>query len=78
MLWLKHISGILGRFTSFLPKKIVLLIILLPLDKILRFFCVVYLHLYLHMYSIQNHSTKNFFQKIWVNLLVLCVLRKCV
>ena len=41
MLGLKPISGILGQFTSFLQKKLVLLIILLPLDKILRFFCVV-------------------------------------
>ena len=37
----QHISGILGQFTSFLEKKLVLLIILLTLDEILRFFCVV-------------------------------------
>ena len=41
MLCLKHISGIFGQFTSFLQNKLVLLIILLPLDKILRFVCVV-------------------------------------
>ena len=40
MLYLKHISGILGQFTSFLQKELVLLIILLPLDKILKIFCV--------------------------------------
>ena len=42
MLWLKHISGILGQFTSFCKKKLVLLIILLPLDKILRFFVLLF------------------------------------
>ena len=69
----------LGQFTSFLPKKLVLLIILLPLDKILKKICVVYLHLYLHNYVFNTESlNQEFFQKIWVNLLVLCVLRKCV
>ena len=41
MLLLKHISGILGQFTIF-AKKIVLLIILLQLDKILRFFVLLF------------------------------------
>ena len=36
-----YFAGILGQFTSFLQKKLVLLIFLLLLDKILRFFCVV-------------------------------------
>ena len=55
MLWLKHISGIFGQFTSFFAKKLVLLIILLPLDKKLRrFFCVV---IYICIYICIHYRT---------------------
>ena len=66
----------LGQFSSFLQKN-VLLIIILPLDKMFRFLC--YLFTFVSTYVFNTESlNQEFFQKIWVNLLVLCVLRKCV
>ena len=68
MLWIKHISGILGQFTRFLQKKLVLLIILLPLDKILRFFFVIYICIYI---CIQYRIIEpRIFSENWGNLLV--------
>ena len=56
-------------------KKIVLLIFLVPLDKILRFFCVViYICIYIYVFNTESLN-QEFFQNIWVNLLVFCVLK---
>ena len=66
----------LGQFSSFLQKN-VLLIILLPLDKMFRFLCSLFTFVSTYVFNTESLN-QEFFQKIWVNLLVLCVLRKCV
>ena len=63
MLWLKHISGILGQFTSFLQKNLVWLIILLLLDKILRFFVLLFTFVSRYVFNTESLN-QEFFQKI--------------
>ena len=58
-----YISGILGQFTSFFAKKLVLLIILLPLDKILRFFVLLFTFVSSYVFNTESLN-QEFFQKI--------------
>ena len=61
-----------GSIYFFCKKNVcVLLIILLPLDKILRFFCVV-IHICIYI-CIQNRIIEpRIFSENWDNLLVFC------
>ena len=62
MLSLKHISGILGQFTIFLQKKLVLLVILLPLE------CYVLSFTFVSTYVFNTESlNQEIFQKIGAN-----------
>ena len=54
MLRLKHISGIWFNLLFFFKKKLVLLIIILQLEKILRFFVLLFTFVYTYVFYTES------------------------
>ena len=64
MLWLKHISGILGQFTSFLQKKnLFYQLFFYRLKKYLDFFVLLFTFLSTDVFNTESLN-QEFFQKI--------------